>query len=69
MPDTTVYTTGEAGNLLGVQAQTVRKWCEQGKIEAYTTSQPLGHWRITRTALVRYARQNGIPLQEENSNN
>ena len=64
----TTYTTGEAGNLLGVQAQTVRKWCERGKIAAHRTSSPIGHWRITRSALVEYARQNGIPLQEVESN-
>lgn len=57
------YTTGEAGNLLGVQAQTVRKWCEQGKIAAYQTSRPFGHWRITKKTLEEYARQNGIPLE------
>lgn len=62
------YSTGEAANLLGVHTKTVLKWCKQGKIVAYTTSTPLGHWRITRTALAEYARQNGIPLQALNSN-
>lgn len=64
MPETTVYTTGEAAKILGVYVHTVLKWCRQGKIAAYTTSQPSGHWRITRTALVEYAQKNGIPLRE-----
>lgn len=64
----TTYTTGEVGELLGVQAQTVRKWCEKGKIEAYQTSHPKGHWRITRTALIEYAHENGIPLSLDSSN-
>ena len=61
------YTTGGAGKLLGVHANAVLKWCKQGKIDAYTTSSPGGHWRITRTALIEYAHKNGIPLQKENS--
>lgn len=56
------FGTGEVGKLLGVQAQTVRKWCEQGKIAAYQTSRPAGHWRITRKALEEYAEENEIPL-------
>lgn len=56
------YSTGEVAKFLSVHIKTVLKWCKQGKIDAYTTSTPLGHWRITRTALVNYARQNGIPL-------
>lgn len=64
MHATQVYTTGEAANLLGVHKMTVLKWCQQGKLDAYRTSTPLGHWRITRTAIEVYAQQNGIPLQE-----
>lgn len=59
------YGTGEVGKLLGVQAQTVRKWCEQGRIAAYQTSRPAGHWRITRKALEEYVRANGIPIDLE----
>ncbi len=59
------YTTGEAANLLGVHVNTMRQWCDQGKIQAHRTSAPIGHWRITRSVLVAYAQKNGIPLQEE----
>ena len=68
MTDTTVYTTGEAAKLLGVHTNAVLKWCKQGKIDAYVTSAPLGHWRITRTALVEYAQRYGIPLREDVGN-
>lgn len=67
MPDTT-YTTGKAAELLGVHKNAVLKWCKKSMITAHRTSTPLGHWRITRTALIEYAKQNGIPLQEESSN-
>jgi len=67
MPDK-VYTTGQAARLLGVEDQTVRKWCRLGKIDAYTTSSPGGHWRITRAVLVEYAHKNGKTLPEEGSN-
>lgn len=62
----TMYTTGEAARILGVHPKTVYKWCINGRIAAHRTS-PIGEWRITRTTLVEYARQNGIPLQEPNS--
>lgn len=67
MPNTT-YSTRQVGDLLGVQTQTVRKWCEQGKIAAYQTSRPSGHWRITKAALIEYAKENGIPLEVTSSN-
>ena len=63
-----LYTTGEAARLLGVHTKTMYRWCRNGQITAHRTS-PIGNWRITRTALVEYARQNGIPLQEETSSN
>ena len=64
MSDTIVYTTGEAAELLGVHKNAVLKWCKRGVIDAYRTS-PVGHWRITRTALEQYAKDNGIPLRED----
>lgn len=62
-----LYTTGEAAKLLGVHAKTMYRWCVSGQITAHKTS-PIGNWRITRSSLVEYARQNRIPLQEESSN-
>lgn len=58
-----MYTTGEAAKLLGVNVKTAYRLCVAGQIIAHKTS-PNGQWRITRSALVEYARQNGIPLQE-----
>lgn len=67
MPQT-MYTTGEAAKLLGVHTKTMYRWCRDGQITAHKTS-PFGNWRITRSTVVEYARQNGIPLQEETNGN
>ena len=65
MPDK-LYTTGEAAKLLGVHKSAVLKWCNRGMITAHRTS-PKGHWRISKSSVEEYAKQNGIPLQP-NSN-
>ncbi len=62
MPET-MYSTGEAAKLLGVNGKTVYRLCTNGLIIAHRIS-PNGQWRITRTALVNYAQANRIPLQE-----
>ncbi|MFZ1756904.1 MAG: helix-turn-helix domain-containing protein [Caldilineaceae bacterium] len=66
MPET-MYTTGEAAKLLGVHTTTMYRWCVNGQITAHKTS-PIGNWRITRKALVEYAEENNIPLQEPERN-
>ena len=64
----TTYTTGEVAEFLGVHVKTVYKWCVQGKITAHKTS-PIGRWRITKETLIEYAKDNGIPLEEEEESN
>lgn len=62
-----MYTTGQAATLLGVHVKTVYRLCVNGQITAHKTS-PNGQWRITRTALLDYARHYGVPLQEDLQN-
>jgi excisionase family DNA binding protein len=44
---------GPASRLLGVDPDTLRRWADDGRVEAYTT--PGGHRRFERTALERLA--------------
>jgi len=44
---------GPASRLLGVDPDTLRRWADGGRVEAYTT--PGGHRRFERTALERLA--------------
>ena len=44
-----ILTPTDAARLLGVSPDSVRRWCEQGRIPGYRT--PGGHWRIARRDL------------------
>ena len=44
-----ILTPTEAARLLGASPDSVRRWCEQGRIPGYRT--PGGHWRIARKDL------------------
>lgn len=44
-----ILTPSEAARLLGASPDSVRRWCEQGRIPGYRT--PGGHWRIARKDL------------------
>lgn len=46
-----VLTPPEAARLLGASPDSVRRWCEQGRLPGYRT--PGGHWRIARKDLVQ----------------
>jgi len=41
----------EAASLVGVSPATLRRWCDAGNVEAYTT--PGGHRRFSRRAIIR----------------
>ncbi len=57
----TALTTFQVARLLGVSADTVANWVDQGRIAAHRT--PGGHRRVPREALVQFAHQHGLPLQ------
>ena len=44
-----ILTPTDAARLLGASPDSVRRWCEQGRIPGYRT--PGGHWRIARRDL------------------
>ncbi len=44
-----ILTPTEAARLVGASPDSVRRWCEQGRIPGYRT--PGGHWRIARKDL------------------
>lgn len=44
-----ILTPTEVARLLGASPDSVRRWCEQGRIPGYRT--PGGHWRIARKDL------------------
>jgi excisionase family DNA binding protein len=42
----------EASELVGVSTATLRRWCDDGRVEAFTT--PGGHRRFARTSMLRF---------------
>lgn len=63
MDDKTVFTTFEAAKLCHVSPLSIINWVNAGRLPAFRT--PGGHRRIRRDDLVRFMRDNGIPLPEK----
>ena len=57
--DGKIISTEEAARLLGVSQQSVRKWCQSGKIRAKTT--PGGFYKIERSELERFRQAFNMP--------
>ena len=57
--DGKIISTEEAARLLGVSQQSVRKWCQSGKIRAKTT--PGGFYKIERSELERFRQEFNMP--------
>jgi molybdopterin-binding protein len=51
------YRPGQIAELLGVSADTVRRWCDDGRLE--TTRSPSGHRVVEGAALARFVREQG----------
>lgn len=61
------FSTSEVARFCHVTPDTIRKWAEAGRIPVFKT--PGGHRRIRRDDLVRFLRDNSIPLHPELSMN
>ena len=57
------FSTSEVAKYCHVTADTIRKWAEAGKIRVFKT--PSGHRRIRREELLRFLRENSIPVHQE----
>jgi excisionase family DNA binding protein len=62
--DGRIISTEEAARLLGVSQQSVRKWCQSGKIRARTT--PGGFYKIERSELERFRHEFNMPNLDAN---
>ena len=58
-----VFTTFETAKLCYVSPLSIINWVNAGRLAAFRT--PGGHRRIRREDLIRFMRDNGIPLAEE----
>jgi len=63
MRDKSVFTTFEAAKLCHVSPLSIINWVNAGRLPAFRT--PGGHRRIRREDLVRFMRDNGMPIPEE----
>ena len=61
------FSTSEVARFCHVTLDTVRKWAEAGRIPVFKT--PGGHRRIRRDDLLRFLRENSIPLHTELQSN
>ena len=57
------FSTSEVAKFCHVTPDTIRKWAEAGRIKVFKT--PGGHRRIRRDDLIRFLRENNIPLHED----
>jgi excisionase family DNA binding protein len=58
-----VFTTFETAKLCHVSPLSIINWVNAGRLPAFRT--PGGHRRIRREDLIRFMKENGIPLPEE----
>jgi len=63
MSQKSVFTTFETAKLCHVSPLSIINWVNAGRLPAFRT--PGGHRRIRREDLIRFMRENGIPLPEE----
>lgn len=57
------FSTSEVAKYCHVTADTIRKWAEAGRIHVFKT--PGGHRRIRREDLIRFLRDNSIPIHAD----
>ncbi len=59
-----VYSTGEVAAVCGVSGTMVRKWCDSGALPHFVVPGPGGYRRVTRAALLKFLKDNGMPFTE-----
>lgn len=57
------FSTSEVATYCHVTPDTIRKWAEAGRIRVFKT--PGGHRRIRREDLIRFLKENSIPLHDD----
>lgn len=57
------FSTSEVAAYCHVTPDTIRKWSEAGRIRVFKT--PGGHRRIRREDLIRFLKENSIPLHDD----
>jgi len=57
------FSTSEVATYCHVTPDTIRKWAEAGRIRVFKT--PGGHRRIRREDLIRFLKENHIPLHDD----
>ncbi len=62
-PPSSYHTSHTIAKLLGVCPSTVLAWIDRGLLRAHRT--PGGHRRVERSELVRFLRDNAIPIPQE----
>lgn len=60
------FSTSEVAKFCHVTADTIRKWAEAGRLRVFKT--PGGHRRIRREDLLRFMKDNHIPIHEDLDN-
>ena len=57
------FSTSDVARYCHVTADTIRKWAEAGRLRVFKT--PGGHRRIRRDDLLRFMKENSIPIHED----
>lgn len=59
----TDYRPGQVAELLGVSVDTVRRWCDEGRLE--TVRSPGGHRLVSGRDLARHLAERAVPFEPE----
>lgn len=61
-----MFTTHQVARVCHVSDRTVKNWCDRGTLEGYRLppgpGEKYGPRRVTRAALVKFLKANGMPL-------
>lgn len=57
-----IFTSGEVAKICSTSLQTINRWLNSGELPGYRPT-PKADWRITRKNLVKFMKENNIPLE------